>query len=141
MANVKYNSFGRAIAKNDMDTVTVKAMFCDPAYTPDPDTEVFLSDIVANRASGTTDLTVSAFTFNVDNTDNRTEFDITDLTSGTITVAGGTDAVAFYIDTGVESTSELLTYNDLLVGGTKTTVFPIAGTLTATVSTDGIFSI
>jgi hypothetical protein len=139
--NVKYNSFGRAIAKNDLDTVTVKAMFCDPSYTPDPDTEVYLSDIVANRASGTTDLTASAFTFNVDNTDNRTEFDITDLTTGTITVPGGMDAVVFYIDTGVESTSELLTYNDILVGAVKTTVFPVAGVFTGTISTDGIFSI
>lgn len=141
MANVKYNSFGRAIAKNDMDTVTVKAMFCDPSYTPDPDTEVYLSDVVANRASGSTDLTVSAFTITVDNTDNRTEFDVTDLVTGAITVPGGTDAVVFYIDTGVESTSELLTYNDILVSAVKTTVFPVAGTLTATISADGIFSI
>lgn len=141
MANVKYNSFGRAVAKNDMDTVTVKVMFCDPSYTPDPDTEVFLSDIVANRASGTTDLTASSFTFNVDNTDNRTEFDITDLTTGTITVPDGMDAVVFYIDTGVESTSELLTYNDILVSAVKTTVFPVAGVFTGTIDTDGIFSI
>ena len=141
MANVQYNTFGRAIAKNDIDLVTIKAMFCDPDYTPDPDTEVYLSDIVSNRASGSTDLTVAGLTINVDNTDNRTEFDISDLVTGTITITGGTNAVVFYIDTGVEATSELLTYNDLLVSGTQTTVFPIAGTLTATVSTNGIFSI
>lgn len=141
MANVKYNSFGRAIAKNDMDTVTIKAMFCDPSYIPDPDTEVYLSDISANRASGSTDLTVAGLTFNLDNTDNRTEFDVNDLTTGAVTISGGTDAVVFYIDTTVESTSELLTYNDLLVSAVKTTVYPIAGTLTAQVDTDGIFSI
>lgn len=141
MANVKFNSFGRAIAKNDIDTVTIKAMFCDPSYTPDPDTEEYLSDISSNRASGTTDLTVSGLTITVDDTDNRTEFDIADLVTGTITVAGGTNAVVFYIDTELESTSELLTYNEILVGGTQTTVFPIAGTLTGTISTDGIFSI
>lgn len=141
MANIKYNSFGRAIAKNDLDTVTVKAMFCAPTYTPNPDTEVFLSDVVANRASGSTDLTVSAFTFNVDNTDNRTEFDISDLVTGTITITNGTNGIVFYIDTGVAATSELLTYSDILVGGVQTTVYPIAGTLTGTISANGIFSI
>lgn len=141
MANVKFNSFGKAIAKNDMDTVTVKAMFMAPSYTPDADAHEFVSDISASRASGSTDLTCSGFTFNVDDTDNRTEFDITDLTTGTITISGGTNAVVFYISTGVDATSELLTCNDLLVGGVQTTVYPIAGTLTATISTNGIFSI
>lgn len=141
MANVKFNSFGRAIAKNDMDTVTIKAMFCDPSYTPNPDTEVYLSDVSANRASGTTDLTVTGFTITVDNTDNQTEFDINDLTTGTITVTGGTNGVVFYIDTGVASTSELLTYNELLVSGSPATVYPVAGTITATINANGIFSI
>jgi hypothetical protein len=141
MANVKYNTFGRAIAKNDIDLVTIKAMFCAPAYTPNPDTEVYLSDVVANRAACSTDLTVSGLTINIDNTDNRTEFDISDLVTGTVTIAGGTNGLVFYIDTGVEATSELLTYNDILVGGVQTTVFPIGGTLTGTISTNGIFSI
>lgn len=141
MANLKFNSFGRAIAKNDIDTVTIKAMFMAPSYTPNADTHVYVSDISASRASGSTDLTVAGLTINVDNTDNRTEFDINDLVTGTITLSGGTNGVVFYIDTGVEATSELLTFNDLLVGGVQTTVYPIAGTLTATVSTNGIFSI
>lgn len=141
MANVKYNSFGRAIAKNDIDLVTIKAMFCAPTYTPNQDTEVYLSDIVANRASGTTDLTVAGLTITVDNTDNRTEFDINDLVTGTITVPAGTNGIVFYIDTGVAATSELLVYCDLLVGGVQTTVYPIAGTITAIVSANGIFSI
>lgn len=141
MANVKFNSFGKAIAKNDLDTVTVKAMFMSPAYTPDADTQVFASDIRASQASGSTDLTVSAFTFTVDNTDNRTEFDISDLTTGTITVAGGTNGIVFYISTGVDATSELLTYNDILVAGAQTTVYPIAGVLTGTINANGIFSI
>jgi hypothetical protein len=139
--NVKYNTFGRAIAKNDIDTVTIKVIAFDPSYTPNPDTEVYLSDVSSFRASGWTDLTVSGLTINVDNTDNRTEFDISDLVTGTITLAGGTDGLGFYISTGVDSTSEMLTYNDILVGGVKTTVFPIAGTLTGTISANGIFSI
>lgn len=141
MANVKYNTFGQAIAKNDMDTVTIKAMFCAPSYTPNPDTEVYLSDISANRASGTTDLTVSGFSINVDNTDNRTEFDISDPVTGTITVSGGTNAIVFYISTGVDSTSELLTYNELLVSGSPATVYPVAGTITNQINASGIFSI
>lgn len=141
MANVKFNRFGRAIAQNDMDTVTIKAMFMAPSYTPDPDAHVFLSDVQASRASGTTDLTVAGLTITVDNTDNRTEFDINDLVTGTITVAGGTNGIIFYIDTGVAGTSELLCFCDILVGGVQTTVFPIAGTLTATINTNGIFSI
>jgi len=47
----------------------------------------------------------------------------------------------FYIDTGVASTSELLTYNELLLAGSQTTFTPIGGTLTATINTNGIFSI
>lgn len=141
MANVKFNSFGRAIAKNDMDTVTVKAMFMAPSFTPNADTQVYVSDISASRASGSSDVTCSAFTYNVDNTDNRTEFDISDLVTGTITVTGGTNGIVFYIDTGVEATSELLCFNDILVGGVQTTVYPINGTLTGTISTNGIFSI
>lgn len=139
MANIKYNTAGKAIAKNDLDTVSFKVMFCNPAYTPDPDTEVFLSDIVANRAAGTTDLAVT-LTINVDNTDNRTEFDFTDAVTGTVTAT--TNAVVLYIDTGVEATSELLTYNELVNGaGTPTTFNVVAGVLTATVDADGLFSI
>jgi hypothetical protein len=141
MTNVKFNPFGRAIAKNDMDTVTIKAMFMDPSYTPDADAHVYVSDISASRASGSTDLTVSGFTITVDNTDNRTEFDITDLLTAAITLSGGTNAIVFYISTGVDATSELLTYNDILVGGVQTTVYPIAGTITGTISANGIFSI
>jgi hypothetical protein len=141
MANLKFNRFGRAIAQNDLDTVTIKAMFMDPAYTPDPDAHAFVSDISASRASGTTDLTVAGLTITVDNTDNRTEFDINDLVTGTITVTGGTNGIVFYISTGVDATSELLCYCDILVGGVQTTVFPIAGTFTGTISANGIFSI
>lgn len=139
MANTKYNSAGRAIAINDLNSTSFKVMFCDPTYTPNPDTEVYLSDVVANRADGTTDLEVT-LTINVDNTDNRTEFDFTNAVTGTITAT--TNAVVLYIDTGVESTSELLTYNQLVDGaGTPTTFTVVAGVLTATVDADGIFSI
>lgn len=141
MANVKFNGFGKAIAENDMDTVTIKVMAMDPSYTPNPDTHVFVSDIVASRAAGWTDLTVAGYTATINNTDNATDFDINNLVSGTITLTGGTNGLVFYIDTGVESTSPLLTFNDILVGGVQTTVFPIAGTFTGTINTRGIYSI
>ncbi len=141
MANVKYNRFGRAIAQNDIDTVTIKAMAMAPSYTPDPDAHVFLSDIQASRASGWTDITMTGLTVTVDNTDNRTEFDFADIVSGTITLTGGTNGIVFYIDTGVATTSELLCYCDILVGGVQTTVFPIAGTFTGVINTNGVFSI
>lgn len=141
MSNVKFNSFGRAIAKNDIDTVTIKAMFMAPSYTPDADAHVYVSDISASRASGSTDLTVAGLTITADNTDNRTEFDINDLVTGTVTISGGTNAIVFYISTGVDSTSELLCCVDILVGGVQTTVYPIAGTITGTISANGIFSI
>lgn len=136
---VKYNTFGRAIAKNDMDTVTLKAMFMATSYTPDADNHVYVSDISASRASGTTDLTVSSFTITADNTDNRTEFDCADLTTGTITAT--TNGVVIYIDTGVAATSELLCYLELQSGGVQTNFSVISGTLTATVNANGLFSI
>lgn len=138
MAEVKYNTFGRAIAKNDMDTVSIKAMFMATSYTPDPDAHVYVSDISASRASGTTDL-ATTLTINVDNTDNRTEFDFTDLVTGTITTS--TNGVVLYISTGVDATSELLCYVDLESGGVQTTFSVVSGVLTATVSANGIFSI
>jgi len=140
MSNVKFNSAGRAIAKNDLDTVSFKVMFCDPSYTPDPDTEVYLSDIVANRASGSTDIAVT-LTISVDNTANVTRFDFTDAVTGAITLLDGTNGTVLYIDTGVAATSELLTYNELQLSGTQHTFYPVDDVLTATVDADGIFSI
>lgn len=141
MASLNYNTFGKAIAKNDIDTVTLKAMFMAPAYTPDRDAHVFASDIRASQASGTTDLTLGSMAITADNTDNRTEFDWADLVTGTITAAGGTNAVVIYISTGVDSTSELLTYNELTLASVQTTFYPIGGTLTGTISANGLFSI
>lgn len=139
MANVKSNAFGRAIAKNDIDLVTIKAMFMKTTHVPNGDTHVFVSDVVADRATGTTDLTLSGLTINVDNTDNRTEFDFNDLVTGTITAT--TDKVWIYISTGVDATSELLFCADLLSSGTPTRFSVIGGVLTAQVDTNGLFSI
>jgi hypothetical protein len=140
MANVKYNAFGKAIAKNDIDTVTIKAMFMNPAYTPDADAHVYVSDISASRAVGTTDLTLSNVTITVDNTDNRTEFDSDNLVTDSITAT--TNSYVLYISTGVDSTSELLCYVELTDGvTTPKTFFLVEGVLTVTVSGNGHFTI
>ena len=139
MANVKSNAFGRALAKNDIDLVTLKAMFMKTAHTPNGDTHVFVSDVVADRATGTTDLTLGGITITVDNTDNRTEFDFNDLVTGTITAT--TDKVWIYISTGVDATSELLFCADLLASGVPTVFTVVGGVLTAQVDTNGLFSV
>ena len=51
MANVKSNAFGRAIAKNDIDTVTIKAMFMKTTHTPNGDSHVYASDVRADQAT------------------------------------------------------------------------------------------
>lgn len=140
MANVKFNNAGAAIAKNDMDSVTLKAMFMSDTYTPDPDNDVYVSDISADRASGSTDITLTSFTISVNNTDNRTEFDVADIVTGTITTT--TPGVVIYISTGTDTTSEVLCYLELLNGsGTPTTFSVVNGVLTATVDAGGLFTI
>ena len=138
--NVKFNSFGNAIAKNDMDSVTLKGMSMATSYTPDADAHQYVSDISASRAAGTTDLTLTSFTITVNDTDDATDFDAADLVTGTITAT--TDKLVVYIDTGVEATSELLCCLDLVDGsGTPTTFSVVGGVLTAQVNTRGLFSI
>lgn len=140
MANVKFNRFGKAIASNDMDTVTIKAMLMATSYTPDADAHVYVSDISSSRASGTTDLTLSNVTITVDNTDNRVEFDSDNLVTGSITAS--TNAYVLYISTGVDSTSELLCYIELTDGVTTPKTYSVvAGVLTIVVNANGHFAI
>jgi len=139
MASVKYNQFGKAIAKSDLDTVNFKVMLMAESYTPDIDAHVYVSDISASRAAGTTDI-ATTLTISVNNTTNKTEFDFTDIVTGTITTI--TNAFVLYIDTGNPATSELLTYNELTDGITTPKTFGVvSGVLTITIPTDGIFSI
>jgi len=139
MANAKPNNAGAAIAKNDMDSVTLKAMFVN-GVTPNVDTDVYLSDVVSDRASGTTDITLTSFTISVDDTNNFTKFDVADIVTGTITAT--TNAIWVYIHTGVEATSELLCYLELVNGSAVPTTFTVvSGVLTATVDANGLFTI
>ena len=138
MANAKPNNAGAAIAKNDMDSVTLKAMFVN-GVTPDIDADVYLSDVSSDRAAGTTDITLTSFTISVDNTNNFTKFDVADIVTGSISAT--TNAIWVYIHTGTDSTSELLCYLELLDATTPTTFTVVSGVLTATVNTNGLFTI
>ena len=136
MASVTYNNGKAAILKEDLDTVTLKAIFLDPAYTPDIDTEIYLSDISANRATNTTDVTLTGVTITVDNTDNRAYIDYADFTTGVVTTAF--NAYGVYIPTGTDSTSQLIGYIEMTDGTTTPKTFvSVGGNNTVTVPTKG----
>ena len=136
MASVTYNNGKGAILKEDLDTVTLKAIFLDPAYTPDIDTDIYLSDISANRATNTTDVTLTGVTITVDNTDNRAYIDYADFTTGVLTTSF--NAYAVYIDTGTASTSQLIGYIEMTDGTTTPKTFSsVAANNVVTVPTKG----
>jgi len=136
MASVTYNNGKAAILKEDLDTVTLKAIFLDPAYTPDIDTEIYLSDISANRATNTTDVTLTGVTITVDNTDNRAYLNFDDFETGILTTEF--NAYGVYISTGVNSTSQLVGYIEMTDGTTTPKTFvSIGGNNTVTVPTKG----
>jgi len=136
MASVTYNNGKGTILKEDFDTVTLKAIFLDPAYTPDIDTEIYLSDISADRAANTTDVTLTGVTITVDNTDNRAYIDYADFTTGVLTTSF--NAYAVYIDTGTASTSQLIGYIEMTDGTTTPKTFTsIAANNVVTVPTKG----
>ena len=121
MASVTYNNGKGAILKEDFDTVTLKAIFLDPAYTPNIDTDIYLSDITASRADNTTDVTLTGVTITVDNTDNRAYIDYADFTTGVLTTSF--NAYAVYINTGTASTSQLIGYIEMTDGTTTPKTF------------------
>jgi len=136
MASVTYNNGKAAILKEDLDTVTLKAIFLDPAYTPDIDTDIYLSDITASRADNTTDVTLTGVTITVDNTDNRAYIDFADFTTGVLTTSF--NAYAVYIDTGTASTSQLIGYIEMTDGTTTPKTFSsVAANNAVTIPTKG----
>lgn len=116
------------------DTDTIKIIFLSTSHTFDFTGDSFLSDIEADRASGTTDLTLANAAVNIDTGNSRVEFDSDDLSDSNITAS--TDKVALYKDTGTASTSPLIYGTDL-----DEELNPVAGTLSITVPTEGWFSI
>lgn len=117
-------------------TDTIKIAFMDPSYTPNIDTEDFYDDISASIASGSTDQTLASKALNIDTTNDRVEFDASDISLASQTIAGGTDMMVIYKDTGNVATSPLIAYIDIAEG----TLAPASGTLSITWNAEGIFA-
>lgn len=137
MASVFYNNGkGELLKANiDLETDTIKLAFMQTTYTPDVDAHVYWADISSSIASGTTAQTLSGKTVTVDNTNNRAEFDATDVSVASQTTT--TDKFVLYKDTGNSATSQLICCVDISEG----TLSPINGTLGITFNAEGIFAI
>lgn len=119
----------------DFDTDTIKMIFLSPSHTFDFTGDSFLSDISADRASGTTDQTLTGVAVNIDTPNARIEIDADNVSFSPVTTS--TDKFALYKDTGVASTSALICGIEFTEG----TLSPVAGTLAVTVNVSGFFSI
>lgn len=134
-----YNSGKKKLMEGSIAllTDTIKIAFMAPSYSPNIDTEDFYDDISGSIASGSTDQTLASKALNIDTTNDRVEFDAADISIASETIAGGTDMIVVYKDTGVPGTSPLIAYIDIAEG----TLAPINGTLAITWNAEGIFAI
>ena len=115
MADVKYNSFKKALMDGALDLAnnTIKVMLVTSSYTPDADAHEFKDD-VTNEVSGTGytagGATLANGAVTQDNTDDEGVFDADDVvwSNSTITARGA----VIYKDTGTASTSPLICYID-----------------------------
>lgn len=115
MVDKFFNTFFKKNMDGDIDLLvdTIQAMLLKSAWTPDIDTQEFVSDIVGNEVSagGYTRLTLGTKVTAVDNANDRSEFDSADLDWSAQTF---TDAryMAFFKNTGADGTSALICYFD-----------------------------
>ena len=114
---------------------TPKLVFMATTFTPSSTTDAYYSDISAEVASGTTEVTLASVTTTLDTGNARVEFDTADPSLSTITTT--TDKYAIWVDTGVDSTSPVLATIDIVEG----TLSPVAGTLGITVNAEGHFAL
>lgn len=97
----------------DYDTDTIKAMLCTSSYTPNQDSHRYKSDLT-NEVVGTGytagGVTLTGKTITYDGASNTLTLDCADpaWTSSTITAR----FLVFYVSTGTNSTSALLSYVD-----------------------------
>lgn len=134
-----FNNYGKGqILQGNIDLVsdTIKVAFMDPAYTFDPDADDNYDDISASIASGSTDQTLANKAVNVDDVNNRAEFDADDVSVSNETISGGTDGVIIYKDTGTPSTSTVIAWIEFSEG----TLTPVNGTLSVAWNAEGIFT-
>lgn len=137
MANGLYTKGTSERGKGNIDweNDTFKVIFLAPAHTFDFTGDAFLSDISADRASGTSDLTLSSTAVTEDAGNTRVEFDAADFSDTNITTS--TDKFVIYKDTGTASTSALICGIEFNEG----TLEPVDGTLSVIVNSEGFYSI
>jgi hypothetical protein len=125
--------------KKGLDAVlalgTPKLSFMATTYTPSATTHSYFSDISASVASGTTAVTLSGITTNIDTGNARVEFDTSDPSLSSITAS--TNKYCLWVDTGVAATSPVLATIDIVEG----TLSPVSGTLAITVNAEGHFAL
>jgi hypothetical protein len=115
MADVKYNSFKKALMDGGLDLAnnTIKVMLVTSGYTPNADSHDFKDD-VTNEVTGTGYTAGGAALANKsvtqDNTDDEGVFDADDVTWANSTITAR--AAVLYKDTGTASTSPLICYID-----------------------------
>jgi len=98
----------------DLANDTIKVALVTNSYTPNIDTNTYWDDVSANEASGTGytagGATLAGKTVTVDTTNDRAEFDASDITWSSATITARYAVI--YKDTGVDSTSPLIGYID-----------------------------
>lgn len=118
---------------------TVKVAIMDSGYTPNIDSDHFLSDVNAHEVSGTGytagGVTLANKTNNQDNTNDLAYFDGDDISWTGVTFTNGRYLVV-YISTGTASTSKILDVIDM--GGNKS---PAGETFAVSWAAGGIFKI
>ena len=146
MANLVYNAYKtRQLGSASLTPInfvsdTIKASFHTTSYTPDADAHDFFDDLtneVSSSGSYTAGIaggvTLTNKTVTQDNTDNEGAADCDDISVTTFT--GTFRWVVLRKDTGVASTSPLIGAIDL------TSVAASAGTVTVTISAEGIINV
>lgn len=113
---------------------TPKLSFMATSYTPNAGTHQYWSDIIASRATGTTDITLVSVTTTIDTGNNRVELDTSDVSLSTITTS--TNKYTLWVDTGNNATSPIIATIDI-----ASTLTPTSGTLAITVNAEGHFAL
>lgn len=123
----------------DLDSDTLKVMLVTSSYTPNADTDDFITDASGAEVSGTGytagGATLSGVSITQDDTNNLAYLDAADVSWPTSTITNARYAV-IYKDTGVPATSPILAVIDF--GSNKTSS---ADTFLITWSSSGIISL
>ncbi len=135
MANGLYKPYKQAAmsggVNTDLLTGDVKAVLVDATdYTVDLDNHDFLADIAGGaRVATSANLASKTFTGNA--------FDAADFAFATVS-GDESEAIIYYIDTGVEATSRLMAYVDTATG---LPITPNGGDINVTHNAAGIFQV